>query len=62
MIKHAAKGGFVVTTSRFTNPALHYSDGLGIELVDGMKLVEYWLQGLENDSLPPEQQTHEVSA
>jgi len=62
MIKYSAKGGFVVTTSRFTKPALDYKEGLGIELIDGIKLVDYWLQGLEKDRLPPEQQSQDISA
>ncbi|GLH62405.1 restriction endonuclease [Parageobacillus sp. G301] len=47
MVKRGAKGGFVVTTSGFTENAREYAKGLNIELIDGVKLVEYWLEGLE---------------
>lgn len=47
MVKEDAKGGFVVTTSQFTEPAKKYNEVLNIELIDGMKLVEYWLEGLQ---------------
>lgn len=47
MIKRNAKGGYVITTSSFTENARDYAKGLNIELIDGIKLVEYWLQGLE---------------
>lgn len=47
MVKRGAKGGYVITTSSFTESARNYARGLNIELVDGVKLVEYWLLGLE---------------
>lgn len=48
MIKTAAVGGYVITTGSFTSSARKYADGLKIELIDGVKLVELWLEGLEN--------------
>ncbi|MEH7392182.1 restriction endonuclease [Bacillus sp. JJ1474] len=48
MVKHGAKGGYVITTSSFTKAAKEYAEGLNIELIDGVKLVELWLSGLEN--------------
>ncbi|MEH7525811.1 restriction endonuclease [Bacillus sp. JJ1503] len=48
MVKHGAKGGYVVTTSSFTKAAMEYAEGLDIELIDGVKLVELWIAGLEN--------------
>jgi restriction system protein len=42
MVKQGAKGGFVVTTSTFTDNAIAYAEDLNIELIDGEKLVEYW--------------------
>ncbi|MCM3629192.1 restriction endonuclease [Paenibacillus glycanilyticus] len=47
MIKQGAKGGYVVTTSKFTSHAIAYAEGLNIELIDGNHLVELWLQHLE---------------
>lgn len=47
MVKRGAKGGFVVTTSSFTFNARQYAEGLNIDLIDGVKLVEYWLSGFE---------------
>ena len=47
MVKEEATGGFVVTTSHFTEPAKKYNNGSNIELIDGMKLIDYWLQSLQ---------------
>jgi restriction system protein len=49
MIKKGAKGGYVITTGSFTSSAIEYAEGLDIELIDGVKLVELWLAGLENE-------------
>lgn len=49
MIKQNAKGGYVITTSAFTKAAKQYAEGLDIELVDGVRLVELWLDGVEKD-------------
>jgi len=59
MIKQNVKGGFVVTTSQFTEPAIQYNEGLKIELIDGIKLVEYWLAGSEKsiENLKTERKT-----
>ncbi|CAM3889030.1 hypothetical protein GCM10009865_22240 [Aeromicrobium ponti] len=48
MIKQGAIGGYVVTTGSFTKYAREYAEELNIELVDGVRLVEIWLAGLEN--------------
>ncbi len=48
MVKQGAIGGYVVTTGSFTKSAKEYAEGLNIELIDGVKLVEIWLAGLEN--------------
>jgi restriction system protein len=48
MVKRGATGGYVITTGAFTTAARKYSEGLGIELIDGVKLVEIWLDGLVN--------------
>ncbi|NYV67193.1 restriction endonuclease [Bacillus sp. Gen3] len=49
MIKKSAKGGYVITTGSFSNAAIEYAEGLNIELIDGVKLVELWLIALQND-------------
>jgi len=46
--KADAKGGYVITTSSFTSAARQYAEGLDIELIDGVKLVELWLNGMVN--------------
>jgi restriction system protein len=48
MVKMGAKGGYVITTSSFTTAARQYAEGLDIELIDGVKLVEFWLSGMVN--------------
>ena len=48
MVKKGAKGGYVITTGAFTSGAKEYADGVDIELIAGVKLVELWLDGLEN--------------
>jgi restriction system protein len=48
MVKRNAKGGYVVTTGSFTKNALEYAASLNnIELIDGVKLVEIWMESLE---------------
>ncbi|MEN2767493.1 restriction endonuclease [Ornithinibacillus xuwenensis] len=46
MMKEQAKGGYVITTSSFTNDAKKYAKGLDIELIEGVDLVELWIAGL----------------
>jgi restriction system protein len=48
MVKKGAIGGYVITTGSFTTSARIYAEGLDIELIDGVKLVELWLNGLVN--------------
>ncbi|MBP3962610.1 restriction endonuclease [Paenibacillus lignilyticus] len=47
MIKQKAAGGYVVTTSSFTQNAVDYAKGLNIELIGGQNLVELWIDSLE---------------
>ncbi|MGO4732124.1 restriction endonuclease [Paenibacillus sp. 2KB_22] len=47
MVKQNAVGGYVITTSDFTNNARNYAEGLDIELINGTQLVELWLEHLE---------------
>ncbi|WP_188205596.1 restriction endonuclease [Alkalibacillus aidingensis] len=49
MIKEKAKGGFIVTTSDFTDNAKKYAESLNIELINGQQLITYLLEGLENE-------------
>ncbi|MEH7387810.1 restriction endonuclease [Bacillus sp. JJ1521] len=48
MIKRGAKGGYVITTGSFTSSAKEYAESLNIELIDGVRLVELWLDGVSN--------------
>lgn len=48
MVKKGAKAGYVITPGSFTPSARKYSKGLNIELIDGVKLVEIWIAGLDN--------------
>ena len=47
IVKQGAKGGYVITTGAFSDNARKFAEGLNIELIDGVKLVEYWLDGLK---------------
>jgi len=49
IVKQNAKGGYVVTTSSFTKAAKQYAEGLDIELFDGVRLVDLWLDGVKKD-------------
>ncbi|WP_175639117.1 restriction endonuclease [Metabacillus schmidteae] len=51
MVKDGAKGGYVITTGSFTKAARQYAEGLDIELIDGVKLVELWLAGLQKSEV-----------
>lgn len=49
IVKYDAIGGYVITTSDFTEQAKQYAAELeGIELISGLKLVDLWLEGLQN--------------
>jgi restriction system protein len=43
MIKHGATKGYVVTTSSFTENARLYAQDLDVDLIDGVQLVEMWI-------------------
>ncbi|WP_096154045.1 MULTISPECIES: restriction endonuclease [Bacillus] len=43
MIKQNASKAYVVSTSGFTNNAKIYAEGLNIDLIDGLELVEMWI-------------------
>jgi restriction system protein len=47
MVKSGAVGGYVITTGSFSDNARKFAEGLNIELIDGVKLVECWLDGLK---------------
>jgi restriction system protein len=47
MVKHNCPKGFVVTTGGYTKNAYEYAEGLDVELIDGVKLVEYWIEGIK---------------
>lgn len=43
MVKQGASRGYVVTTSSFTENAQIYANGLDIDLIDGVQLVDMWI-------------------
>jgi restriction system protein len=47
IIKSGAKGGYIITTGSFSENARKFTQELNIELIDGVKLVEYWIYGLK---------------
>ncbi len=49
MVKQKSKGGFVVTTSDFTQSAHQYAEGLNIELINGPKLIDIWASTLQQE-------------
>lgn len=46
MIKRNAKGGYLITTASYTKAAQSYAEGLNIELIDGVELVDMWLESI----------------
>ena len=46
MVKKKAAGGYFITTSSFNENARKYAEGLNIELINGIMLVEAWLESL----------------
>jgi restriction system protein len=48
MVKENAIGGYIITTSGFTDAAKDYAKTLNIELIDGVQLVDHWLDSLES--------------
>ncbi|GEN45382.1 restriction endonuclease [Alkalibacillus haloalkaliphilus] len=49
MVQEKAEGGFIVTTSDFTNQARKYASSLNIELINGEQLVNYLIEGLKDE-------------
>lgn len=49
MIKRNAVGGYLITTSQYTPSAQEYAESLNIVLIDGVQLVELWLETLNNE-------------
>lgn len=50
IMKENAQGGFVVTTGSFSTKAKEYAKNLNIELIDGLKLVEFWEKGMDKQN------------
>lgn len=50
MQKWGAVGGLVITTAGFTDKARQYADGIGVELISGIELVDMWLQSIESET------------
>lgn len=49
MVKKSAVGGYVITTSAFTETAKEYAEDVDIELINGKKLVELWMEALQSN-------------
>ncbi|WP_254901161.1 restriction endonuclease [Tuberibacillus sp. Marseille-P3662] len=49
MVKSGANRGFIVTTSAFNKRARDYADSLDIDLIDGLGLIDFWLEKYEDD-------------
>lgn len=49
MVKKQAVGGYVITTSAFTDAAKEYAEDLDIELINGRRLVELWMEALQSN-------------
>lgn len=48
MVKRGAVGGYLITTGGFSRAAQDYAEDLNIKLIDGVMLVEYWLDSMNN--------------
>ncbi|RNA68554.1 restriction endonuclease [Alteribacter keqinensis] len=48
MIKHNAKKGYVITTSDFTAGAKQYASDLNIDLINGVDLVNLWIETMDS--------------
>lgn len=48
MVKQNATGGYFITTSGYTKAAKEYAEGLNIKLINGVQLVDYWLETVDN--------------
>jgi len=53
MVKQNAKGGYIITTGGFSKAAQEYARGLDIDLVNGIELVDYWLETMESTVYSP---------
>ena len=60
MVKRGAAGGYVVTTSGFSDKAKQYAQGLNIELIDGKGLSGMWLESLKVSRQIIKQFDHQV--
>ncbi|MFC0562447.1 restriction endonuclease [Halalkalibacter alkalisediminis] len=50
MEKWGAVGGLVITTAGFTDKAMQYAEGLGVEIISGIELVDMWLKSMESET------------
>lgn len=47
LIKDQAQGGYIITTSDFTEHAYRYAQTLEITLIHGVQLANFWLQSMD---------------
>ncbi|WP_100404365.1 restriction endonuclease [Bacillus solitudinis] len=50
MVKQNATGGYIITTEGFSDEARSYAIGLNIQMIDGINLVEMWLETLQSQN------------
>ncbi|AYF06479.1 MULTISPECIES: restriction endonuclease [Bacillus] len=50
--KREAKGGYVVSTGGFSKNAKKYGEELNIQLIDGSRLAEMYMESIEGQPLP----------
>ncbi|MBU9711039.1 restriction endonuclease [Evansella tamaricis] len=49
MVKHGADAGIVVSVSDFTENAKKYAEGINVELINGVQLVDMWIKSLQTE-------------
>ncbi|SHG65610.1 restriction system protein [Ornithinibacillus halophilus] len=57
MVKMEANGGYVITTSDFTPSARQYAKDLKIDLINGIELVEHWIDSMNSTLLIEDDKT-----
>ncbi|OOR22726.1 MULTISPECIES: restriction endonuclease [Bacillus] len=50
--KREAKGGYVVSTGGFSKNAKKYAEELNVQLIDGSRLAEMYMESIEGQPLP----------
>ncbi|MEB9907858.1 restriction endonuclease [Bacillus anthracis] len=53
IVKKGAIGGYVVSTGGFSKNAKLYAEELNVQLIDGSRLAEMYMESIEGQPLPP---------